>query len=140
MVAGLRQRRAEQARIKYCETMIQRLWKHPSAWPFWVPVDAKTMKLVDYHDIIKKPMDMGTIKLKLQRLEYMTADDVLADFDLMFNNCRLYNKPDQDIVKMCNDLEKVRSGKRLGLWGWAVWCCCVSTFTHNESRGWGEGG
>lgn len=52
-------------------------------------------------------MDIGTIKSKLQRLEYMTADDVVADFGLVFGNCRLYNPKGSDVVKMCDSLEEV---------------------------------
>lgn len=33
------------------------------AWPFYKPVDADVLGLHDYHDIIKKPMDLGTIKV-----------------------------------------------------------------------------
>ena len=33
------------------------------AWPFFKPVDATSLGLHDYHDIIKQPMDMGTIKV-----------------------------------------------------------------------------
>lgn len=33
------------------------------AWPFYKPVDAALLGLHDYHDIIKKPMDLGTIKV-----------------------------------------------------------------------------
>ena len=35
----------------------------PYAWPFYHPVDASALNLQDYHDIIKKPVDMSTIKV-----------------------------------------------------------------------------
>lgn len=35
------------------------------AWPFYKPVDAKALELHDYHDIIKKPMDLGTVKVRV---------------------------------------------------------------------------
>ncbi len=38
--------------------------KHSAyAWPFYKPVDAKTLGLLDYHEIIHQPMDMSTIKV-----------------------------------------------------------------------------
>lgn len=37
------------------------------AWPFYTPVDAIALGLQDYHDIIKQPMDLSTIKVN-QRL------------------------------------------------------------------------
>lgn len=33
------------------------------SWPFLQPVDTAALGLHDYHDIIKKPMDLGTIKV-----------------------------------------------------------------------------
>jgi len=35
----------------------------PYAWPFYKPVDAELLGLHDYHEIIKKPMDLGTVKV-----------------------------------------------------------------------------
>lgn len=35
------------------------------AWPFYHPVDAVALGLHDYHDIIKNPMDLETIKVCL---------------------------------------------------------------------------
>ena len=33
------------------------------AWPFYKPVDADALDLHDYHEIIKKPMDLSSIKV-----------------------------------------------------------------------------
>jgi hypothetical protein len=35
------------------------------AWPFLKPVEAEKLGLHDYHDIIKKPMDLGTVKVSI---------------------------------------------------------------------------
>ena len=38
--------------------------KHESyAWPFYKPVQVEELGLHDYHDIIKQPMDLTTIKV-----------------------------------------------------------------------------
>lgn len=34
------------------------------AWPFYKPVDAELLGLSDYHEIIKTPMDLGTVKVR----------------------------------------------------------------------------
>jgi hypothetical protein len=34
------------------------------AWPFLQPVDPTALNLHDYYDIIKKPMDLSTIKVR----------------------------------------------------------------------------
>ncbi len=38
----------------------------PESLPFRVPVDWKGLGLTDYPKIIKKPMDLGTIKKKIE--------------------------------------------------------------------------
>lgn len=40
--------------------------KHAAyAWPFYKPVDVDMLGLHDYHDIIKHPMDLATVKVGL---------------------------------------------------------------------------
>lgn len=75
--------------------------KHSAyAWPFYHPVDATTLGLHDYHDIIKKPMDLSTIKKKLDCREYTSPSEFASDVRLMFTNCYKYNPPEHDVVKM----------------------------------------
>ncbi|XP_045081077.1 bromodomain-containing protein 3-like isoform X10 [Coregonus clupeaformis] len=87
--------------------MVKTLWKHNFAWPFYVPVDAIKLGLMDYHKIIKQPMDMGTIKKRLEHNYYWSASECMQDFNTMFTNCYIYNKPTDDIVLMAQALEKI---------------------------------
>lgn len=43
--------------------------------------------------MIKKPMDMGVIKKRLDSVYYLNAQECIDDFNQMFNNCYTYNKP-----------------------------------------------
>uniref|UniRef100_A0ACB8F041 Bromodomain containing protein 3 n=1 Tax=Sphaerodactylus townsendi TaxID=933632 RepID=A0ACB8F041_9SAUR len=61
----------------------------------------------DYHKIIKNPMDMGTIKKRLEHNYYWSASECMQDFNTMFTNCYIYNKPTDDIVLMAQALEKI---------------------------------
>ncbi|KFP49894.1 Bromodomain-containing protein 2, partial [Cathartes aura] len=61
----------------------------------------------DYHKIIKQPMDMGTIKRRLENNYYWGAAECMQDFNTMFTNCYIYNKPTDDIVLMAQTLEKI---------------------------------
>jgi len=61
----------------------------------------------DYHRIIRKPMDLGTIKKRLDNNYYWSAKECLNDFKTMFTNCYVYNKPGEDVVFMAQALEKV---------------------------------
>ncbi|EDO31845.1 predicted protein, partial [Nematostella vectensis] len=89
------------------KTVLKGLWRHHHAWPFREPVDAVKLNLPDYHTIIKKPMDLGTIKKKLENNEYPCAQECIEDFRLMINNCYTYNKPGDDIVLMCQSMDKL---------------------------------
>lgn len=37
---------------------------HSYAWPFYTPVDVVALGLHDYHNIIKQPMDLSTIRVR----------------------------------------------------------------------------
>ena len=49
-----------------CKKLLKPLAEDPSAFAFNVPVDWQKYGLTDYPKIIKKPMDLGTIKTKLE--------------------------------------------------------------------------
>lgn len=89
------------------KNVLPSLWKHHFAWPFHVPVDPEKLGLPDYFEIIKTPMDMGLIKRKLETVSYYSAKECLQDFNLMFSNCYIYNKPTDDVVLMAQTLEKL---------------------------------
>ena len=55
------------------------------AWPFFKPVDADVLGLHDYHDIIKHPMDLGTIKVSCQRSDLRRFDSVFIFLSLCEN-------------------------------------------------------
>ena len=46
----------------------------------------------DYHTIIETPMDLGTIKKRLENDYYWSASECMQDFNTMFTNCYIYNK------------------------------------------------
>ncbi|KAM3863707.1 bromodomain-containing protein 4 [Diretmus argenteus] len=89
------------------KVVLRALWKHQFAWPFQSPVDAAKLNLPDYYQIIKCPMDMGTIKKRLENSYYWNAQECIQDFSTMFTNCYIYNKPGDDIVLMAEALEKL---------------------------------
>ena len=97
-------------RMKYCSTILKELLakKHSTyAWPFYKPVDVKLYKLDDYYEIIKKPMDLGTAKSKMDRREYRKPQEFAEDIRLIFTNCYKYNPPDHEIVQMARKLQVI---------------------------------
>ncbi|XP_074598336.1 homeotic protein female sterile-like isoform X3 [Brevipalpus obovatus] len=96
--------------MKYCSLILKEMFakKHEGyAWPFYKPVDAATLGLSDYHEIIKRPMDLGTIKSKMDRREYKKPDDFASDVRLVFSNCYKYNPSDHEVVAMARKLQDV---------------------------------
>lgn len=75
------------------KNVMKAVWKHQFSWPFQQPVDTIKLNLPDYHKIIKKPMDLGTIKKRLENNYYWKAQEAIDDFQAMFDNCYIYNKP-----------------------------------------------
>lgn len=47
---------------KAAHRMLQNLSRNTSAWIFQEPVNVETLKIPDYYDIVKRPMDFGTVK------------------------------------------------------------------------------
>uniref|UniRef100_A0A3Q3K2V2 Bromo domain-containing protein n=1 Tax=Monopterus albus TaxID=43700 RepID=A0A3Q3K2V2_MONAL len=60
-----------QEQLRFCARLVREMLskKHAAyAWPFYKPVDVKALGLHDYYDIIKHPMDLGTMKVILLHL------------------------------------------------------------------------
>lgn len=54
------------------------------------PVDANVVK--DYYKVVKSPMDLGTILVKLNSSDYNRPSEFAADVRQVWYNCKLYNK------------------------------------------------
>lgn len=53
--------------------------------------------LPDYYEEVKNPIAIDIIKRKSRRKIYLTIDDAAGDFELMFNNAKLYNQDGSEI-------------------------------------------
>ena len=51
-------------------------------------------------------MDLGTVKSKLLKGEYATFDDFIAQLQLIWDNCKLYNMQGSYIYKVCEKMER----------------------------------
>ncbi|XP_029563574.1 bromodomain testis-specific protein isoform X4 [Salmo trutta] len=104
--------------LRFCNCILKEMFtkRHVAyAWPFYKPVDTEALGLRDYHDIIKQPMDLGTIRKKMDEREYMDAQEFAADFRLMFSNCYKYNPPTHEVVIMARKLQDVFEARWLKL-------------------------
>ncbi|KAF8819479.1 bromodomain-containing protein [Cardiosporidium cionae] len=73
-------------------TLMVNLSKYQGGHIFEKPVDPKKQHCPDYYDVISRPMSFSCIKGKLRRFDYDAPMDFLADVQLVFSNCALYNK------------------------------------------------
>lgn len=60
--------------------------------PFRTPVDPVADGVPDYLEKVKQPMDLLTIKAKMDRRDYETSDAFAADVRLIVENCKSYWK------------------------------------------------
>ncbi|GBN45234.1 Homeotic protein female sterile [Araneus ventricosus] len=65
------------------------------------------LHLPDYSQVIKHPMDLQTIKRKLDNHEYKSPDEFASDVRLIFTTCYKYNPPDHEVVVMARKLQGV---------------------------------
>lgn len=52
----------------------------------------KALGLLDYPTIIKKPMDLQTLKKKVKNGKYKNNSEFLEDLNLIWDNCKTYNQ------------------------------------------------
>ncbi|KAJ3272088.1 hypothetical protein HDV01_005953 [Terramyces sp. JEL0728] len=76
-------------------------------WPFLTPVDPEAMGIPQYRTIVTRPMDLSTIKKKLDSSEYLSAEDYEEDFRLMLNNCFAFNAVGTEVYNYGKQLESL---------------------------------
>ncbi|XP_041640208.1 histone acetyltransferase p300 isoform X4 [Cheilinus undulatus] len=79
----------------------------PESLPFRQPVDPMLLGIPDYFDIVKNPIDLSTIKRKLDTGQYQEPWQYVDDVWLMFNNAWLYNRKTSRVYKFCSKLAEV---------------------------------
>ncbi|XP_049416437.1 CREB binding protein b isoform X7 [Epinephelus fuscoguttatus] len=79
----------------------------PESLPFRQPVDPMLLGIPDYFDIVKNPIDLSTIKRKLDTGQYQEPWQYVDDVWLMFNNAWLYNRKTSRVYKYCTKLAEV---------------------------------
>ncbi|XP_055599496.1 uncharacterized protein LOC129748778 [Uranotaenia lowii] len=78
-----------------CKTVLEEMEVHEHSWPFLLPVNTK--QFPTYRKVIKYPMDLSTIKKRLQDLVYKSREDFLNDVRLIFDNCEMFNEDDSPV-------------------------------------------
>lgn len=93
--------------FKSCSSLLEKLMKHQYAWVFNTPVDVDGLGLHDYFTIITNPMDLGTVKTRLNKNWYKSPKEFAEDVRLTFHNAMTYNPKGQDVHAMAEQLSKI---------------------------------
>lgn len=87
---------------------LEKLYRQdPESIPFRDPVDPHKLGIPDYFDIIKRPMDLQTIRRKLDSGQYKDPWEYVDDVWLMFDNAWLYNRKTSRVYRCCTKLSEV---------------------------------
>jgi len=96
--------------LKYCGKILTDFSKQKKYWPdvapFMEPVDWRGLNLPSYPKIVKKPMDLGTMRAKLDRGEYPNANRFWDDFKLMIKNCFAFNPSNTPVYKAAQHVQE----------------------------------
>jgi bromodomain-containing factor 1 len=70
-------------------------------------IDWANLDLPSYPKIVKKPMDMSTMRKRIDNHEYSNATKFFEDFKLMIRNCFLFNPPGTPVNQAGIDLQRL---------------------------------
>ena len=116
--ASLQARKELEILHKQGLTALKQLMNHKWAFPFNAPVDHVGLGLTTYPEIVKKPMDLGTVRKNVERSHvgdagsdpsyapYTNCEQLNADVMLTFANAKLYNPAPTDVHVMATALEQ----------------------------------
>jgi hypothetical protein len=85
--------------------LLKKLIDDDYGWVFDKPVDPSALNLPDYADIVKRPMDLGTIKKNLDGTKYSLPEAFARDVRLVFDNAMLYNPEGEDVHSIAQRLK-----------------------------------
>jgi len=88
-----------------CLSMTRNLIINKNGSPFAVPVNYLELNIPHYPEIVKNPMDLGSVQKKLNNHEYKTVDEWIADVRLTFANAMLFNPSDHLVHQMAKSLK-----------------------------------
>lgn len=73
------------------------------------------MEIPSYPKIVKRPMDLSTMRRKLENQDYATAQQFHNDFKLMIKNCMLFNPVGTPVCSAGHELDRLFDEKWRGL-------------------------
>ncbi|KAI1298953.1 Bromodomain-containing protein [Xylaria venustula] len=110
-------------KLNFCADLLNRMLSGPGFWtrlvgPFKEPVRPVEDGVPNYFEKIKKPMDLGTIKKKMDGGEYSTAEEFEADVRQIFENCYTYWGRNHDMSAAAERFQKSFEEKFAEMFKW----------------------
>lgn len=93
--------------IRRASKVLTKMMSQEMSFFFNEPVDPIRDGVPNYFEVIKEPMDFGTIRTKLDAGEYMEAHEYEHDVELVFRNCYTFNQPHLVVYQTAQMLEKM---------------------------------
>merc|ERR1712196_22653 len=81
--------------------------EHKLAQPFCTPVDWQGLGIPQYPEVIKYPMDYGSIHTKLLQNGYETMEEWTVDMQLVLTNAKIFNPPDHPVHQWASQLQGI---------------------------------
>ena len=107
-----------------CGVLINMLHKSKYAKPFLEPVDPVKLLIPNYFNVIKSPMDLGTVRTRLLGGFYLELNEFADAVLLTFSNAMTFNPPGSDVyhcaAKLQGTFESKLAAMRLRLGEGAV--------------------
>lgn len=99
----------EELRQALMPTLEKLFRQDPESVPFRQPVDAQALGIPDYFEIVRNPIDLSTIKKKLDMGDYRDPWEYVDDVWLMFDNAWLYNRKNSRVYRYCTKVRDTLS-------------------------------
>jgi len=84
--------------------------QHRNGTIFHNPI--KPSEAPDYHEIVKRPLDLKTIKARVKDGVISNSLEFQRDIYLMFANAMMYNRPGSDVYVMAEDVSEAELSLR----------------------------
>ena len=107
-----------------CIKIMDELCAHPVTSPFHEPVVKGEGEPPNYYTIIKKPIDLGTIRKNLEEKQYKRIQEWTEDVDLVWKNAELYNEPGTAFSLFASESRKIfeKLVRKTSIYVMSTWC------------------
>ncbi|KAK8128339.1 hypothetical protein PG984_009447 [Apiospora sp. TS-2023a] len=112
-------------KLNFCSDLLSRMLSGPGFWtrlvgPFKQAVNPVEDGVPDYLEKVTKPMDLGTIKDKMDRGQYKGDEEFVSDVRQIFTNCFTYWTDKDPMWATCEKFQKTFEEKYSGMEKWIL--------------------